>query len=434
MIVLVVVADSLKGEAPGFAGGGAATPFLDGLAAEGAVFDNYCASGAWTIPSVMSMLTGTWPHRLGLCRWRHPFPAHRATLLTAFAAAGFETRCFHPYPQWGFLTLPGKTRVENSQDVAAVESALRAPRGHDRFVFLLHWWTHLPYVNRELARGAWHAACDLSLDSLAKYPGRFAAMLERRYFDAVSYFSEQVLPRYVNAAASGGDDVLVAVTGDHGETWGRSLPSGRNVELIYDLHGRWITDETIRVPLVLHGRGADGAIPARRIDGMAAGVDFAPTVADLAGIPWPGPAPAETGSGVAERLFAPEDDAGVSLAACVREGAVTPRREVMTVSSHNTHEPKNLPRKRTQYVAHLRAARRHGMVHLGRRRAGTNGDAARGPTGAGRRAGRRGFLAARSASPKRRGFRAARRRGYGGDAARRRAGGDAGAAFAGLPD
>jgi arylsulfatase A-like enzyme len=68
MKVVLIVADSMRGDAPGFAGGPTETPLMDRLAGEGTRFDSAFASGAWTIPSLMSMLTGAYPHRISIAR------------------------------------------------------------------------------------------------------------------------------------------------------------------------------------------------------------------------------------------------------------------------------------------------------------------------------------------------------------------------------
>ncbi|MBZ0273979.1 sulfatase-like hydrolase/transferase [bacterium] len=331
MIVLVVVADSLRADDPGYAGG-ADTPALDALAEGGATFDAMYAAGAWTVPAFMSLLSAGLPHRVGVCRWRHPFPPNRPTLFTAFADAGFEVAAFHPHPRWGFLTVPGKGVVGDSQEPRQVIERLRGRRGRDLIVVVHHWWTHLPYVTRKMPRRLWHAACDYALESLNRHPERVAQTLARTHRKSVTHFSEEILPRYIDAATSGGEAALIVVTGDHGETWGASLPKGRRVENIYDLHGRWIADETVRVPLVVHGRAADGFVPTTRVSGFASGVDFTPTICDLAGVPWPASAP-----------HADTDVAGVSLANCVMHGAPSPRDEIVVVSSHNTHEPNTYP-------------------------------------------------------------------------------------------
>jgi hypothetical protein len=348
MITVLVIADSLRADAPSFAGGAARTPFLDGLAAAGTSFEGAFASCSWTVPSLLSMLTASFPHRIGVGRWVHPFPARRPTLMTAFAAAGFEVRCFHPHPAFGFVNCPGRGIVAGSQDPAAVAREIAGIPGRDALVIVHHWWTHLPYTARELPRRAWLAACDFALESLGRYPERIAPRLEEAYLGTVSHFSEEVLGRYLDAASSGGRDALLAVTGDHGETWGRSLPPGRRVEHVYDLHGRWLSDETVRVPLVLHGKGASGPIPAGvRLGGVARGVDVAPTLAALSGVPWPGPLPSGAGPALVERGIGPHGEGlrleGLSLAQCVMSGAPAPSHDALTVSSHNTREPHVYP-------------------------------------------------------------------------------------------
>jgi len=344
MKVVLVVVDSLRADAPGFASGSARTPLLDALAAAGTTYDDCFASGSWTIPSLVSLLTGRFAHHLGVARWRHPFPARQPTLLTAFAAAGFEIETLHPYPRWGLGNVPGHGAVGDSQDPATVERALRGRRGTDRLILLHHWWTHLPYVSRELPLHTWHRACDFAIESLGRHPERVARSLEHAYHAGVGFFSEELLARYLDAAGAGGDDVLLVLTGDHGETWGGSLPAGRRVETVYDLHGRWLTDETIRVPLLFHGRAARGAIPGgRRLGGLVRGVDVGPTIADLAGIPWPGPRPEPSPPFTVDRAPMDHETEGASLAASLLAGAPAPSAAALTVSSHNTHEPRTYP-------------------------------------------------------------------------------------------
>ncbi|MCP4604596.1 MAG: sulfatase-like hydrolase/transferase [Proteobacteria bacterium] len=348
MLVIMVIADSLKADAPSYAGGGASTPFLDQLAAEGTRFDDAFASGAWTIPSLLSMVTGKYGHRLGVGQWRHPFPRHQPTLMTAFSAAGFEVSCFHPYPRWGFHIIPGSGNIANSQDSNQIISFLKGSKGRDRFALIHHWWTHLPYINSELPIASWHKACDFALDSLGRYPMRIAPTLEESYFKSVSFFSESLLSRYLDAAGSSGEDVLLIVTSDHGETWGRSLPKGRRVSHVYDLHGRWLTDETIRIPLLFWGKGNSRSIPAgQKLKGFARGVDIGPTVAALADIPWPGPVPESEGPFLFNCGIDPEkldsDIDGKSLLHNVMHGTDTSLNSAMTVSSHNTRVPRTYP-------------------------------------------------------------------------------------------
>lgn len=348
MIVLVLVVDSLRADAPGFAGGEARTPVLDSLAAEGTRFEQAIASGGWTVPSLNALASGTFPHRIGVARWRHPYPRRRPTLFTAFAAAGFEVFSFFHNPRWAFANTQARGTVGDSQDRDAVTAALRGPRGRDRLVFVHHWWTHLPYITESLGRSRWKSACDGVLSDLASDPVNQRPRARRAYLDTVEYLDQELLGPYLEAARSGGDDVLVCVTADHGENWGESLPEGRVVEHIYDLHGRWLTDDTTHVPLLFFGKGRHG-VPPQSLGGLARGVDVAPTLCALAGVPWPGPLSTAEGPTLVDRGIDPEGNGlridGVSLAEGMQQGRGPERDAALTVTSHNAIVPAKYPRK-----------------------------------------------------------------------------------------
>ena len=342
----MLVVDSLRADAPGFGGGEALTPGLDGLAAGGTVYDDAICSAGWTVPSLNAIATATFPHRIGVARWRHPFPARRPTMFTAFANAGFEVFSFFHNPRWAFANTQARGAAGDSQDPDAVCAALRAPSGADRVVFVHHWWTHLPYRNEPIPRKPWRALCSEILGQLAEDPATQRARWRRAYLDTVEYLDREVLPRYLDAAHSGGDDVLVCVTADHGENWGESVPEGHEVGHIYDLHGRWLTDDTTRVPLVFHGGRRGDRVPEGRLSGYARGVDLAPTVCDLAGIPFPGPlsdadGPTLIDRGITEQTLRID---GESLASGLRAGVGPDRAEALTVTSNNAIVPAKYPR------------------------------------------------------------------------------------------
>ncbi len=348
MMVVVLIADSLRADEPGFAGGAADTPVMDQLAAEGTRFRRAYASGAWTVPSLLAMTTGVFPHRLGVCRWRHPFPARQPTLLSAFAAAGFEVRTLVWNPRWAFGNMPHRGVVGDVQDPADVVDALRGPRGRDRLVLIHHWWTHIPYLNRKMPLDGWFRACDALLDALGREPEVMAPRLRALYRDTVRHLSQELLGRYLDAALSGGEDVLLVLTGDHGENWGEALPPGRRVEHVYDLHGRWFADSTLAVPLLWWGKGSRGAVPAGVVrDDVARGVDLAPTLCDMAGIPWPGPLPPAGKPTLVDRGLAPDGEDlrldGRSLAGSVLGTSAPEVGPALTVSSHNAHVPHVYP-------------------------------------------------------------------------------------------
>ncbi len=349
MLVVLIVADSVRADAPGFGGGPACTPMLDLMGMQGVTFDDCYCSAAWTVPSLVALATGTFPHRVGVARWRHPFPRHRPTLMSAFAAAGFEVHTVVHNPRFCLANTGQRGIVADSEVPDQVVAALRTPPGCDRFVLIHHWWTHLPYVQEKLPKKRWKKSCDLEIEALGHQPEDAVPRLTDAYHEGLSWFDERLLDRYLEAAVQGNDDVLVCFTADHGETWGESLPSDHAIEHMYDLHGRWISDETTRVPLLFWGKSAQGPLPAgRRIPGVARGVDLAPTLTGLAGVPWPGPAPGAAAPTLIDRGLDPDGAGlatdGVSLVDCIHAGTRTPLSDALTVTSHNALVPAKYPR------------------------------------------------------------------------------------------
>src|SRR5687768_6013714 len=64
--LILITIDTLRADAPGFAGGKAATPFLDRLARGGTVFTNAHAHNVVTLPSHANILTGLLPYQHGI--------------------------------------------------------------------------------------------------------------------------------------------------------------------------------------------------------------------------------------------------------------------------------------------------------------------------------------------------------------------------------
>jgi hypothetical protein len=344
VIVVLIVADSVRSDAPGYAGGPSDTPNLDRLAREGAVASEAFASAGWTVPSMVALTTGTFPHRVGVARWRHPFPRRRPTLMSAFAAAGFDVQTLVHNPRFCLANMGFRGVGGDSEAPDQVIEALKAPPGTDRFVLVQHWWTHLPYRNEYIPKSNWRALCDEAIGEMGGRPEQSVPRLKGEYHDALSWFDRELLPRYMDAAASSGQDVLFCFTADHGENWGDSVPAGHKVEHMYDLHGRWLTDETTRVPLLFWGHG----LQSQALQGFFRGVDLAPTLCALSGVPWPGKLPTDDHPTVVERGIGEEGEGlildGLDLSHAVNTGEPTGVVDALTVTSHNAVKPPRYPK------------------------------------------------------------------------------------------
>lgn len=93
--VLVLLLDAVRAKSIGLSGGRrvARTPVLDALAREGTNFPRAVAPANWTVPSHMSMMTGTYPSTHGVrtfLRGEPPFP----TVASWLKGEGYQTAVF----------------------------------------------------------------------------------------------------------------------------------------------------------------------------------------------------------------------------------------------------------------------------------------------------------------------------------------------------
>lgn len=311
--ILFVLVDSLKASHVGCYGYARdTTPNLDRFVREEGCFrfETVIPGGSWTMPAVMTLFTALSVdgHRRVLPSLPHDREA--VTLAEALRAAGYATvgitanamtnrrfgygKGFDVWDDYS-ATLPPDAGVERIASGYARGGALtRMGLGRLRrrdperplFLFLFymdpHWdfWPPPPYDMKFAApgggpiRNAWalpaaKATPDIRRRTLDAYDGEIA------YCDfAVSNLLAAV------AATPRWNDTLVVIAGDHGESfWERGF-SG---------HGNDLHDGELKVPLILRvpkgcGLKAAGGV----VKGQVGGLDVAPTVLDLAGVPVPG--------------------------------------------------------------------------------------------------------------------------------------------------
>lgn len=321
--VLLIVSDTLRADALHCYGGGAQTPNLCALAARGARFTRSYANAPWTLPSVVSMMTGNYASQYSrpladgreLLRFR--VPDEEPLLAEALAAHGYHTFASFENsiatrsnvrqgladgppagtlaaeldPGLGFDAVVGRNR--------RLLPTLRYLLGpHNNAFFALYWFRdpHAAYAPpakympaleaqaKELPRpvdfylGLGHgdnpATGERKLRDVAPtLSAAELAFVRRLYLKEVESVDERIGYLLKALAAGGRDkDTVVAVTSDHGEGF------GEHGEF---LHGEIFYDEVVRVPLILAGPG----IPAGRvIDEPVSHVDLMPTLADLLGV------------------------------------------------------------------------------------------------------------------------------------------------------
>jgi len=280
MRVALIVADSVRADAPSYAGGEAKTPYLDRLALQSATFARAWSPAPWTVPALHSLLTSRHPLRLGAYRWEHALPD--SSLFRSFADAGYRVASFVFDPDWLFVASPEACVQGSSQRFDEMLSWIRGCEDQDLFVFIHLWGTHVPYLDRPMSTAAWKQVTDRVMEAWRSAPEQAGPKMRALYHRAVERFSEVTLRGIVEALGPG--ETVVAVTADHGESFGTAPAT------VFDLHGNDLTDEVLAVPLVLWAPGR--IVPSQQ--GEVSAMEVAPMLLQLAGLP-----PMEARDGVA---------------------------------------------------------------------------------------------------------------------------------------
>jgi choline-sulfatase len=274
--VVVVTIDTLRADRLGCYGSrDVATPNIDRLAREGALALQADAPAPITRPSHVSIFTGLYPAQHGIRdNISRALRSDVPTMADMFKAAGFDTAGFvssivlsaQSGLGRGFDEFSDRFDAETSDeanfleilerrgDVAVGEATRWLERHADRPTFM---WVHV-------------------YDPHAPYepPEPYASRYAERPYDGEVAWSDDLVGRIDAALTRLGirDQSLVVVTSDHGEAL------GAHGELV---HGFYLYEATLRVPLVLRG---PGIAAGTQIPVVARSVDVLPTVLDLAGV------------------------------------------------------------------------------------------------------------------------------------------------------
>ncbi len=268
--IILITLDSTRADRMGFLGSHSAlTPNLDSVARQGIIFEHAYAQAPLTVVSHATILTGTYPQTHQISELGSPLATGLPYLPDLLHAHGYRTAAFvgsvlldprngsAPGFDRGFDLYDagfqqssgggGKQLVERRGD-QVVARATKWLSNNTRGPFFL--WVHLydphaPY-GRSYDRAV--AAADAAL-------GKLIAMLRnQKLFE---------------------DSVLV-VASDHGEGLGAHGE---------DMHGIFLYDETIHVPLLV--KLPQNQMAGKRVKGRVRVVDVAPTVLEVAGVPVP---------------------------------------------------------------------------------------------------------------------------------------------------
>jgi arylsulfatase A-like enzyme/thioredoxin-like negative regulator of GroEL len=258
----------------------AETPGIDQLAREGAILTQAIAVAPLTLPSHVSILTALYP------------PAHGVRDDTGFKLLDAATTLTEHLKAQGYATaasigarvLAGDAGLKQGFDSYAEPT--RFSRA-GQFVVT----DAIEAINRIKAKPffLWVQLDDPRTPYFP--PPDYRARFGKRLYDGdISYADAQFKRLFDHLRASGVlDDTVVVVTADHAESLG---------EHDEETHGLFLYDSTLKVPMIV--RYPSRIAAGTKFDGLLSGVDLAPTLLELMGLP---ALPAAQGESRAARLL-----------------------------------------------------------------------------------------------------------------------------------
>ncbi|MGH0028356.1 MAG: sulfatase [Myxococcota bacterium] len=315
--VLLVTLDTTRADRLGAYGFGAArTPNLDAFAREAVLYEQAYAPSSWTLPSHASLFTGLLPRQHGaqtapdgvsepLGYAVRPLDERFRTLAERLADAGYRTAGVVAGPALsgelgvgqGFalydddFSAPGAA-ANGRRAEPVVDRAIAAMRDGDRpwFVFVNLFDPHAPYrppaphdaglPQPDLGRLTGALVARLTSDT-GTAPETWEQETIRALlagYDAEIAYMDLHLGRLLAAADAAPGATFVAITSDHGESFG---------EHGYLSHGAHLYEDNLHVPLLVR---APGAAPRRVATPTGNRALFAGILA-AAGLPVPAGAP-----------------------------------------------------------------------------------------------------------------------------------------------
>ena len=301
--LVVFLADTFRADnLAAYGGPPALTPEIDRFAGESRTFARAWSTGTHTLAAHSSMFSGVYPHQNGQVDFDNPLPSGVETLAELLAAHGYRCAAVtdgvivsesHGLAQ-GFESFDER---RESGTLERVRSVLDADDGRPLFLFVQTYAAHTPYAMSAATRARWQG--ELRLDR--GYDELMSSEVMRSY-EALPLGGEmpsddpglsEVAGRLQDLYRAGAAEVdalfgrfraelearglfagYVLFASDHGESF---FEHGRA------FHANRVFEEELRIPLILHG---PEIVPGREERAVSL-IDFAPTLAALAGVAVP---------------------------------------------------------------------------------------------------------------------------------------------------
>ncbi len=312
--VILIVVDTLRADYVGCHGNNTIkTPYIDQLASEGVLFENFFVQSSTTNPSHASFFTGLYLKNHGVYDNKTRLPEEPPTLAQVLKERGYRTAAavsaFHlnsEYSGFGrgfddYSNVPPPPDHDTNEFIFLTRRAaetnkevltwLQEQRKEPFFLWVHYFDPHTPYNPPEPFDKMYYEGGDptdprhTSMEQASFPKGtpnppawlagiRDIDYVRSQYMGEVSYADQEIVALLSFVRELGLDDnTLVIVTSDHGEGFGE-----------HDLYFRhWgLFDEVVHVPLIMT---CPRLLPeGKRVRSLAMSVDVVPTVIDLLNI------------------------------------------------------------------------------------------------------------------------------------------------------
>lgn len=292
--VLLVSIDTLRADGLHSYGNPRPTsPVIDELAANGTRYENFFSSAPWTLPGHATMFTGLEPDVHGTYVLDRKIPKQAPLISEVFKNAGYRTFAvtsnFLVSPAYGFGRGFDRFILRPEADAKVVSSLFLKLLGRSKepwFGFVHFFDPHLPYQPSSESRaelGIEGPAVEKVLSTMTHLLYRFIDIYlpyDQAHKDAVRLLydgevrdADRELGRILEQIDL--ENTLVIVTSDHGEEFNEHGWSGHTVVLY---------DESLRVPLILHGPGVETGLVIDQTTDLA---QLVPLILNKTGLPDP---------------------------------------------------------------------------------------------------------------------------------------------------
>ncbi|MCP5102545.1 MAG: sulfatase-like hydrolase/transferase [bacterium] len=290
------------------------SPRLARLVEDAVYYPKAFTNGCWTMPSHVTLLTGTLPSRHGINQsWaaiNKKYPKlneslkNMAEILKAHNQ-NLKTIKFAKLPDElgfgnGFDQNNASDALGNKQSLKKVLKAIEKNKDNEFFFFLHTWKVHAPYTETHfLPDEKLEGEKRIYIHLPGKLPGKKEKQVENyrlfleennlynaddcvTLYDSCIYFVDRYIGKIIDRCKQLGiyDDMMLIVMSDHGEHF-----ADHNPEIFFNYHGKDYYEEFIQVPLII--KYPKETVKPQKIVHPVSLMDVLPTVLDFYSIDIP---------------------------------------------------------------------------------------------------------------------------------------------------